>query len=348
MVTDYARCLSRRGHEITLAWPQYDSRPLTRSLRDWAKSLLTGAPRDAPPEIDRTHISQDMHGCRLVETSGPVVRESDVPDADVVVATWWTATEAMQSFSSRKGRKVHFVQGDDTVVAGHEERASRAWRAPMDRILVAPWLEARVRELAPAAKVEVVLNGVDTVKFNASARKKQARPRVGYVYSDALIKGCDVIARALDQVRRATPELDVVTFGQEPPRREMPLADQAVFHLRPAQSQIVALYGSCDVWVWGSRMEGFGLPMLEAMACRTPVVATDAGAASALVARGRGRLVKVEAHDELASAVIEYCQMPVDQWEGESAAARALAETRTVEHAAGEFLRALEGFVALG
>ena len=41
---------------------------------------------------------------------------------------------------------------------------------------------------------------------------------------------------------------------------------------------VAALFRSCDVLVHPYRGEGFGLPMLEAMACGLPVIATDYGA----------------------------------------------------------------------
>jgi glycosyltransferase involved in cell wall biosynthesis len=34
-------------------------------------------------------------------------------------------------------------------------------------------------------------------------------------------------------------------------------------------------YNAADLFVYPSRFEGFGLPVLEAMACRTPVVTTN-------------------------------------------------------------------------
>ncbi len=47
--------------------------------------------------------------------------------------------------------------------------------------------------------------------------------------------------------------------------------------VRPSRPQLLALYSLCDVFVFPSWIEGFGLPVLEAMACGAPVIASDRG-----------------------------------------------------------------------
>ena len=68
----------------------------------------------------------------------------------------------------------------------------------------------------------------------------------------------------------------------------VPLPPGSMFVRQPAQDMIRDIYGQCDVWLFSSRSEGFGLPLLESMACRTPVIATPAGAAPELCAGGGG------------------------------------------------------------
>jgi glycosyltransferase involved in cell wall biosynthesis len=59
---------------------------------------------------------------------------------------------------------------------------------------------------------------------------------------------------------------------------ELGLTERVEFRGHVPQDELAALYRSAACLVFPSRYEGFGLPVLEAMASGTPVVATTAGA----------------------------------------------------------------------
>jgi glycosyltransferase involved in cell wall biosynthesis len=54
-------------------------------------------------------------------------------------------------------------------------------------------------------------------------------------------------------------------------------AGDAVLLHRPPLEDLVALYSMADVFAFPSWIEGFGIPVLEAMVCGAPVVASDRG-----------------------------------------------------------------------
>lgn len=69
-------------------------------------------------------------------------------------------------------------------------------------------------------------------------------------------------------------------------------------------ADLPALYNCADLFVLPSLYEGFGLPVLEAMACGVPVVAADTSSLRELVA-GRGFLVDPKSASDIARGILQ-------------------------------------------
>jgi glycosyltransferase involved in cell wall biosynthesis len=114
----------------------------------------------------------------------------------------------------------------------------------------------------------------------AAVRARYALPG-SFVLADAL-KNPAVLVHAW---RLLPPELragrQIVFFA----RRPDPLAivgeavarGEARLLVRPPRPDLVALYSMADTFVFPSWVEGFGIPVLEAMACGAPLIASDRG-----------------------------------------------------------------------
>jgi glycosyltransferase involved in cell wall biosynthesis len=72
-----------------------------------------------------------------------------------------------------------------------------------------------------------------------------------------------------------------------------------------AQPKVARVYNAADVSVVPSRIEPFGLVAVEALACGTPVVATNAGGLPDFINDQVGALVSLEDHEALAEAIIK-------------------------------------------
>lgn len=337
-VATYARLLSRRGHKVTVV--SMPPRTLSHTAR--IASLVRGRGWPRPPRPQQSHLDGAGIDHRFIDRSRAIT-DRDLPDADVVIATWWLTAEWVAALSPRKGVKVHFVQGHESEIPGQPQaRVAATWRLPLHRIVCSRWLLEIAMELYGDSAASCVPNGVDLDQFSAPPRDKQPRPTVGFVYSDAWIKGCDMAAAAFTMAARRLPGLRLVCFGSTPVHESVPLPPEAEYSLLPSQSDIPKLYGTCDAWLWPSRREGFGLPILEAMACRTPVIAAPAGAARELLEKGGGVLLATAKASAMADALERVCRFPAAEWCELSSEARSIAMQHGWDHSVSLFEAALE------
>ena len=222
---------------------------------------------------------------------------------------------------------------------------------PMPKIVIAQWVADLLIRRWGQTPIALVLNSIQTEIFFASPRSKQAVATVGFVYTTMRNKGCDVIVAAIEGARKQLPKLRVLAFGQSRQTARIPLPTGTEYRFEAKDEELRHLYAACDAWLFGTRIEGFGLPILEAMACRTPVIATPAGAAQMLIEKGGGILVPMGDITAMGEAIVRISSMTDGEWKVMSDAAYLTATAYTWEDAADQFekalLRAVQGAEAI-
>lgn len=141
------------------------------------------------------------------------------------------------------------------------------------------------RLAVPVERIRVVPVGVDTDRF----RPVPSRPRVPgrlvtTASADVPLKGLVPLLEAVAKLRTER-DVELVVVGSRRPGGEVAEAiaqyglHRAVrFTGRLDEPALIAELTSAEVVVVPSLYEGFSLPLVEAMACQTPVVATTGGA----------------------------------------------------------------------
>ncbi len=159
-----------------------------------------------------------------------------------------------------------------------------------------------------AARIHVVPHGVNTDTFAPldPETRQQSRRALGYADDEVLFvnvgvstwnKGLDLLIRAYARLRQRNPKarllikdhkgmygLGIERTIAELQAAEPALLDGAVLGGISVLSgsldlrQLRSLYGIADAYVSPYRAEGFNMPVLEAMACGTPVLVTEGGA----------------------------------------------------------------------
>ncbi len=331
-----AEHLRRRGHDVLVV-----STPVRppADLRGKLYSLVRGNGWPSGTAVRPSHLDGTAVPRRVLRRWRPV-DDRDLPDADVVIATWWETAEWVDALSPSKGTKLHYMM-DYEVWGGPLERVDATCRLPMPKIVIAEWVATLLEERFGVTNYTVIPCAVDVELFHAPPRGKQPRPTVGLCYTTFWNKGCDISLKAVEIARRKLPDLQLVAFGNGTPGPDLPLPDDCEFSCKVPNERLRSVYARCDAWLFGTRIEGYGLPILEAMACRTPVIGTPAGAAPELIGQGGGYLVRPEDPEDMAAAIERLVSLPDPEWRALSDVAHATAMQHRWDDVADRFEAAL-------
>jgi glycosyltransferase involved in cell wall biosynthesis len=340
VVADHARYLHHHGHTVTVVAAQPAAGPLRRRVRSW----LGGHGWSAASWRRPSHIDTLPLNVRRL-SPGKSVTAADVPDADAIIGTWWRTMEWIMPLPPQKGVRIHFVQGHETFASQPIDRVEAVYRLAVPKIAVSSWLVDVMARQYDQRDVTLALNGIDTSHFSAPPRERGTPPAVGFIYSRSAMKRTGNVIEACRLAARRLPGLQVRCFGPFAPTRDLPLPHGTTMVQNPDQSAIPGLYAAAHAWLIGSNSEGFSLPAVEAMACRTPVVGTPVGAVPELVKDGAGLIVPHDDPRAMAAAIETILTMPADRWRTMSQAARRAAETYDHRAAARRFEAAVQRIV---
>lgn len=184
---------------------------------------------------------------------------------------------------------------------------------------------------ADHGRIRVLRNGVDLVAFKPMDRNA-AKSELGVGNPVVASVGLLITRKRHDLVIRALQDLPTVTLliaGAGPEDRalktlagDLGVASRVRFLGQVPQKDLPTVYGAADALVLASEREGWANVLLEAMACGTPVVATNIwGTPEVVAAPEAGRLVDDATPQALSTAIRELLENPPSR-----AATRAYAE----------------------
>ena len=133
------------------------------------------------------------------------------------------------------------------------------------------------------------------------------------------LKGTDYLIKALPKVLLRFPQTKALIIGSGPQKsyllnlaKELHIKDSVVFIGQIPHSQMAKYYSLADVFVLPSitnkmgETEGFGVVLLEAMACGLPVIGSDTGGIPDIIKDGEtGLLFRQKDSPDLANQIIK-------------------------------------------
>lgn len=164
------------------------------------------------------------------------------------------------------------------------------------------------------ADIHVVHPGIDTKLFYAS--EKSDVPTVVYLGRIQPYKNLDVLVKAFSKVLNSIPDAKLVIAGEggakttiEKLAAKLNIADNVFFQGKVSEEAKVKILGRSWVSVQPSQVEGWGITVIEANACGTPVIASNVNGLKDSIVDGKtGLLVKMGDSDQFAAAILELLQ----------------------------------------
>lgn len=304
---DLANALSRRGHEVFVAAParaplveelkrvpaeNVFELPLRNALDVQSAIELARCVRDREIELIHAHVARDYLLAALASrrSAAPLVLTRHLERPLKSLHRWTLA-------------------GVACVIAVSEA---------VERSLLS-------QKIFPPEKIRRIPNGIDVERFERRARSfdTQRFRRLSGIKGQLVVgiagelrehKGQEDFIRAAQLTARVRDDVEFVIAGEDQsPRKEYraqlerlssELGLQTRVHFTGWLEDVAALLPALDIFVSSSRVEPFGLVMVEAMAAGLPVVATATGGAREIVEDGvTGKLVPVGDWQALSGAV---------------------------------------------
>ncbi len=337
-VRELARELGRRGLTVDVFTRSQDPqiRRISRRLGDCVRVIHLPAGPEAPynKNLVYDHLDEFVGGVQAFA-------EAEGIRYDVVHSHYWLSglvardlraawdTPVVHMFHTLGELKNRVAQSPDEMEPPLRIACEGEIMHSANRLVAATTLERdQMAALygADATKVSIVPPGVDLDKFRPLPCS-EARARIGlppdhhmvlFVGRIQPIKGIDTLIRAIALVLERRPALrnhiglslvggaddaapDSEMMRLKALREELGIGDLVTFLGSRDQDTLVDYYTAASVVVVPSFYESFGMVALEAMACGTPVIASDVGGLSLNIADGfNGYLVASGDVEELA------------------------------------------------
>jgi glycosyltransferase involved in cell wall biosynthesis len=205
----------------------------------------------------------------------------------------------------------------DVPIVVHHHHLDAGWLNPHIERRVIEWSDRTItvsefsrRQLiddlgiAPE-RIDVVANGVDE-RFAPGVDSSTLRERYGLRGRQVVLflgglktrKNLPFLLDVWQRVATMRPTATLMIAGAGPAAgdlqkraKQLDLAGRVVFAGRVSEPEKVRYYNLADLFVFPSKLEGFGLAVGEAMSCGLPVVTSDGGALPELVRNGKGGFV---------------------------------------------------------
>jgi glycosyltransferase involved in cell wall biosynthesis len=219
--------------------------------------------------------------------------------ADIALANYWpTAYTAFVShmLSDRDTRLAYNVRAFEPLTHGELAESGRigrrlrsalaggSYRLPLVKLVTSRYLS----RMAGDPTAQVMGHGIDLSLFHPPRDRQTGPVRIGIIGRPGAVKGYQDFLSAM-QLVAARDGFCLLVAGDE--SVALPAGHRWEATAARSEREMAEFYRRCDVFVFPSRSEGFGLPALESLASGCALLVTDCGGVREFAVSGRNCLM---------------------------------------------------------
>jgi glycosyltransferase involved in cell wall biosynthesis len=305
-IFEVANGLSMRGHEVTITSLEGDHSwfPLKADVIYVEKpnfiKILNPLKQIKSRESLRYSSISPVLGQMKMGFEADLIRPltEAIPDCDINIATWFLTSFAV--YRSGKGKLFYFFMDFDELAEKHGHYYHQLFKEslylPLSIITISTWLKEWIND---NYHKNAIVSGVG-IEHNVFYPRPSVLDHVeGYkimgIFRGFDYKGDSDLINAFNMVSQEIIGINPVIVCSKDTLKGLKEKNEIKFNYTffesPSDDKLAELYSSCDLFVFASHIEGYGLPPLEAMACGTPVVTTDCRGIRDYVVDGENALV---------------------------------------------------------
>lgn len=274
----YSNYFVSKGHDVVCYVPmkayKFSNKPILKVVKSSLGNVL------------KRGSKVNWFNCNFKIKLVPVISNTFVRDADISIATAWPTAYDLNMFKESKGKKVYFVQGYETW-SGDKKEVEDTYRFSLNKVVITKELQKKMLDNFKEES-HIVYNGLDSNEFISEEKISNENIKILMLYNRASNKGTIEGIDVLKRIKEKYKNVHIRLFGF---KKGNNIPSDFEFFENPERKDLINLYRESDIYVFPSKKEAWGLPVMEAMANKCAVVGNNVGCVKELCTNGENALI---------------------------------------------------------
>lgn len=276
--------LAKKGHSVNIYYPQIP-------FNSYEGELNWYSLKNYYWDIKMYHYNKKNHeyfkSGKFNVIKVPYITDLFVEDADIVIATAWQTVTNVKKLSDQKGQKIYFIQ-DYEDWRGSLKNIDKSYKEGITSVTTCRYLHDLILTKFNVES-RYIYYGLNFDLFSNPGKVYDSKNKtITFINHSADKKNTKASIQITNSIKKKYPEIIVNSFGVLE-YKELP--DYVNNQINPSEEKIRDLYCQSDIFLYTSKVEGFGMPPCEAMACKSAVVSTNVGAIPEYSENGQSALL---------------------------------------------------------